>query len=128
MLLANTYHIPGLASLAVVAVILTVGLVASLTGRGRSAAALQAPLKPHQLAMTTAPRARRALNLLVGGTTLAVGAAMIFFPGPALLVMPVGLIILASQFLWARRLFRRVTENLGAQPGEKRDDGGSDQA
>jgi hypothetical protein len=45
---------------------------------------------------------------MVGGTVVTLGLAMIVLPGPALVVIPLGLAILATQFLWARRLLRRV--------------------
>jgi tellurite resistance protein TerC len=50
--------------------------------------------------------ARKAAVLVVGGTVLAIGVALIVLPGPALLVIPAGLAILATEFVWARRLLR----------------------
>ncbi len=50
----------------------------------------------------------RIVVLVVGGTVLLVGVAMIVLPGPAVVVIPAGLAILASEFLWARRLLDRV--------------------
>lgn len=41
-----------------------------------------------------------------GGTVLAMGIAMIVLPGPAIIVIPVGLVILATEFAWARRWIR----------------------
>ena len=35
------------------------------------------------------------------------GIAMIALPGPAVVVIPAGLAILATEFLWARRALRR---------------------
>ncbi len=52
----------------------------------------------------------RALTLLVGGTILLLGIAMIVLPGPALVLIPLGVVILAGEFAWARRLRRRVQE------------------
>lgn len=37
-----------------------------------------------------------------------VGIAMIFLPGPAFVVIPIGLAILATEFIWARRLMKRA--------------------
>ncbi|MBA4149824.1 MAG: PGPGW domain-containing protein [Verrucomicrobia bacterium] len=45
---------------------------------------------------------------IVGGLVLFVGILMIVFPGPAFIVIPAGLAILATQFEWARRLLDRV--------------------
>ena len=43
---------------------------------------------------------------VVGGTVLALGIALIVLPGPAFLVIPAGLAILAIEFAWARRWLR----------------------
>ncbi len=47
---------------------------------------------------------------VVGGSVLLVGIAMIVLPGPAILVIPLGLAILATEFLWARRWLKRAKE------------------
>jgi len=46
----------------------------------------------------------------MGFTVLLIGIAMIFLPGPALIVIPAGLLILASEFLWAKRLLDKINE------------------
>jgi hypothetical protein len=65
--------------------------------------------------------ARRLVVLLVGGTIVLCGTAMIFLPGPAIVVIPVGILILGSEFAWARRLHRRLLsmaeERLRNEPG-----------
>lgn len=58
-------------------------------------------------------QAKRLTILIVGLTVLAVGTAMIVLPGPAVVVIPVGLGILATEFVWARRLLHKLKE--GAQ-------------
>jgi uncharacterized protein (TIGR02611 family) len=57
-------------------------------------------------------KAKRAVIALTGFTVLLVGAAMIFLPGPAVLIIPAGLAILATEFVWARRLLKKVKERL----------------
>ena len=47
---------------------------------------------------------------MIGGSVLAFGIALIVLPGPAFIVVPLGLAILATEFLWARRLLRRVRQ------------------
>lgn len=54
--------------------------------------------------------ARRIAVALVGGTVLLVGLALIVLPGPALVVIPVGLAILGLEFAWARAWLRKVRE------------------
>jgi tellurite resistance protein TerC len=46
--------------------------------------------------------------LILGGTVLLVGLLLIVLPGPAFVVIPVGLAILATEFAWARRLLARA--------------------
>lgn len=52
--------------------------------------------------------ARRIVVAIVGGTVLLAGVAMIVLPGPATVVIPAGLAILAIEFAWARRWLRRI--------------------
>ena len=39
---------------------------------------------------------------------LFIGIAMIVLPGPAFIVIPLGLAILAGEFVWAKKLLERV--------------------
>ena len=56
----------------------------------------------------TLRQARRLVILVVGLTVHLIGLAMIVLPGPAVVVIPIGLPILATEFVWARRLLRRM--------------------
>ena len=53
-------------------------------------------------------RVRSIVVAVVGGTVLALGIALIVLPGPAFLVIPAGLAILAIEFAWARRWLRKA--------------------
>ena len=46
---------------------------------------------------------RKCLVAVLGGALLLAGVAMLFLPGPAVVVIPAALAILAVEFLWARR-------------------------
>ena len=46
---------------------------------------------------------RKLAIAVAGGSVVLVGIAMIVLPGPAILVIPLGLAILATEFHWARR-------------------------
>ncbi|MBS0264652.1 MAG: PGPGW domain-containing protein [Planctomycetes bacterium] len=48
--------------------------------------------------------ARRLSVLVVGLSVVLVGIVMLVTPGPAVVVIPLGLGILATEFLWARRI------------------------
>jgi tellurite resistance protein TerC len=54
--------------------------------------------------------ARRIAIAIVGFTVLCVGCAMIVLPGPAFIVIPAGLGILAIEFAWARRWLKAAKE------------------
>jgi len=54
--------------------------------------------------------ARRVVVALVGGTVLAFGIALIVLPGPAFVVIPLGLAILGAEFAWARLWLRTVKQ------------------
>jgi len=57
-------------------------------------------------------QARRLVVLVVGSSVVAVGVLMIVLPGPAFVVIPAGLAILATEFVWARRLLDRVKQQV----------------
>ena len=54
--------------------------------------------------------ARRIAVALVGGTVLAIGVALIVLPGPAFVVIPLGLAILGAEFARARHWLRKVRQ------------------
>jgi uncharacterized protein (TIGR02611 family) len=51
---------------------------------------------------------RRVIVSVIGATVLLIGVALLVLPGPAFIVIPVGLAILASEYAWARRWLRKV--------------------
>lgn len=51
---------------------------------------------------------RRICIAVIGGSVLLVGIALIVLPGPAFIVIPAGLAILASEFVWAKRWLKRA--------------------
>jgi len=63
---------------------------------------------------------RKLIIALIGGTVLLIGVALIVLPGPAFIVIPIGLAILATEFAWARRAVTRaramVARARGRQP------------
>ena len=52
--------------------------------------------------------AKRIVVAVIGGTVTLIGVALIVLPGPAIVVIPIGLSILASQFVWARRYLEKA--------------------
>src|SRR5947208_2588523 len=52
--------------------------------------------------------ARRVIVSVVGVTILLIGIALLVLPGPAFIVIPIGLAILATEYAWARRWLKKV--------------------
>ncbi len=57
---------------------------------------------------------KKTLVILAGGVLLVVGLAMLVLPGPAFVVIPAALAILAIEFVWARRWLAWVRDRLKA--------------
>jgi len=60
------------------------------------------------MALSALARAKRLVRIVVGFTVLLAGIAMLVLPGPGILVVGLGLLILSAEFLWARRLLDKV--------------------
>src|SRR5438034_6789376 len=56
---------------------------------------------------------RRVIVSVVGATVLLIGVALLILPGPAFIVIPVGLAILATEYAWARRWLRKARRMAG---------------
>jgi tellurite resistance protein TerC len=61
-----------------------------------------------KLGLNNLPRVRKVIVAIIGGTVLGFGIILIFLPAPSFLVIPAGLAILATEFVWARRWLLRV--------------------
>ena len=57
---------------------------------------------------------RRVVVAVVGGTVVLIGVAMLVLPGPAFVVIPAGLAILAIEFAWARRWLHKARAQAAA--------------
>jgi tellurite resistance protein TerC len=56
----------------------------------------------------TIRQAKRLIIAIIGFTVLLIGLAMVVLPGPAFIVIPIALGILATEFIWAKKLLDRV--------------------
>lgn len=56
--------------------------------------------------------ARKLVIFAIGMTVLLIGVIFIFTPGPAVVVIPIGLAILATEFVWARHLLLRIKQTV----------------
>ena len=53
----------------------------------------------------------RIIIFIVGMSVLLFGVALLVLPGPAFIVIPVGLAILATEYAWARRWLHAIKES-----------------
>lgn len=60
--------------------------------------------------LTVRKKLKRLSIGLIGGTVLAIGAALLLLPGPAFIVIPAGLAILGLEFAWAAGWLRKARE------------------
>ena len=68
----------------------------------------------------TYKQGRRLVILIIGGSLVLIGVALIFLPGPAFLVIPAGLAVLAIEFAWARRFLQRIRRGLSERNRQSR--------
>lgn len=54
--------------------------------------------------------ARRIVVLVVGVSVVAIGVALLVLPGPAFVVIPIGLAILSLEFAWARLWLHKIRD------------------
>ena len=66
------------------------------------------------------PVIRKLVYSVIGITILLIGIVMIVLPGPAFIVIPLGLAVLASEYAWARRIIRRGRVFVGRRVGKKK--------
>jgi uncharacterized protein (TIGR02611 family) len=63
---------------------------------------------------------KRAAVAVIGFTVLLIGVAMVVLPGPAIVVIPLGLTILATEFAWARRLLQKARATIAHKASDKK--------
>lgn len=63
----------------------------------------------------TLKKVRRVIIGIVGFTILVIGVFLLVLPGPAFLVIPLGLGILATEFVWAKKLLRKVKDKISGR-------------
>ena len=79
--------------------------------RHKSHEQLQAVRKKLRLERLS-PLSRKVVVGIAGGLCVIAGAVMIFTPGPALVFIPLGTVLLATEFPWAERWFYRMKESM----------------
>jgi tellurite resistance protein TerC len=56
---------------------------------------------------------KRIVVAVIGGTVILVGLALLVLPGPAFVVIPMGLAILATEFAWAKHWIGKAKRFFG---------------
>lgn len=64
--------------------------------------------------------ARRVVIAVIGGTLLLLGVAMLVLPGPAVVIIPIGLAILSLEFLWARHWLHKLRRGISEFARDRR--------
>jgi uncharacterized protein (TIGR02611 family) len=59
---------------------------------------------------------RKVIIAVIGGTVVLIGIALIVLPGPAFIVIPIGLAILATEFAWAQSVLARAKSMVRRRP------------
>lgn len=65
----------------------------------------------------------KGIILVAGFTVLLAGIVMIVTPGPAIVVIPLGLAILATEFVWAKHLLKYAKDWIKKRYHQMKGDG-----
>ncbi|NNF14246.1 MAG: TerC family protein [Gemmatimonadetes bacterium] len=112
MLMLHHAEIPLMASLIVIGGILAVGVLASVVVPPPGPEPLRSPVESERerLMRISLETARRSIVLVVGATMLLIGTALKVVPGVGVVILGGGASLLATQFVWARRMLRDQVE------------------
>jgi uncharacterized protein (TIGR02611 family) len=67
----------------------------------------------------TLKKLKKIIIATIGFTVLIIGIIMIVFPGPAIVMIPLGLSILATEFLWAKKLLDKIKNKFKKNSSKK---------
>jgi cation:H+ antiporter len=109
-LFAVQFLLPGTSSRLVVSAVYAALAIATLVANRRAVAAVAAELRPSPRWARPARLARRGAVTLVGVVLLVAGMVMLAAPGPGLVVVALALLVLGSEYDWARRHYDRTRE------------------
>jgi len=62
---------------------------------------------------------KRIMVGILGITILAIGLILVFTPGPGFLVIPLGLSILATEYIWAETVLKKLKERINRFTGKE---------
>lgn len=58
---------------------------------------------------------KKLIVAVIGFTILIIGIFMIILPGPAFILIPLGLAILATEFIWAKKILDKMKQKISEQ-------------
>ncbi len=114
MLLLEIYPIDDVVTLLAITGILVTGIVTSLLQKDRNPILATSPLAAEigRIYNLTFASLKRIIVLVIGISVVIIGIIMIVTPGPAIVVIPAGLAILATEFVWARIILKKFKNKL----------------
>lgn len=62
--------------------------------------------------MKTLKQIKKIIVGVIGFTILFIGILLLVLPGPAFIVIPIGLAILATEFAWAKNILEKVKQKI----------------
>ena len=63
--------------------------------------------KKEHFTIKTLKQAKRLIKVVIGFTALLLGVIMLVTPGPGIVTIVLGLAILGTEFVWAKKLLKR---------------------
>ncbi len=121
LLISNYLVLSPEVSAAAIAAVMALGVIASIVDARQGRSAAEAPLGPEmeRIARDALSQARKIVVLVIGVTILLLAIPIGLLPGPGgILVALLGLAILATEFIWAKKMLDRVKRT--AQNVQKR--------
>ena len=67
--------------------------------------------KKHGPLITTVKQAKRLITVVMGFTVVLIGIIMLVTPGPGIVAILLGLAMLGTEFIWARKLMKRFNHH-----------------
>ncbi len=64
-------------------------------------------IKKENFTIKTVKQAKRLIKVVIGFTVLLLGLIMLVTPGPGIVTIILGLAILGTEFVWAKKLMKR---------------------
>ena len=112
IMISHYHQIETMTSLIIISAILIISIAMSLRKKEHVDFIEASPLAGDlgKIYLVTYAGFKRILISLIGTSVIIVGIIMIFTPGPAIIVIPAGLAILATEFIWARVLLKKFKD------------------